>query len=167
MELWTSAKDVRSRMMAAVHAKNTRLELAFRSRLHDLGLRFRLHRKDLPGTPDIVLPRYSAVFFVHGCFWHQHGCQFSKLPSTRRRWWRAKLEGNRRRDERATYELLQQGWRVLTLWECSVRRPGIDREKALDRLAKRATAFLTSSSRRIEIPVRPRKPLASRRVMRR
>lgn len=146
----------RSRMMASVRAKNTALELAFRRRLFALGFRFRLHRSDLPGTPDLVFARYGAAMFVHGCFWHYHGCHLSQLPQTRARWWKEKLEANRRRDQTVVARLRKLGWRVLTIWECSFRRPGVSREKELDALALEAGAFLHSGSERLTIPRKPK-----------
>ncbi|MFZ5562349.1 MAG: very short patch repair endonuclease [Pseudomonadota bacterium] len=116
------SKDVRSRMMAGIRAKNTRPELTVRRLLHAAGVRYRLHRKDLPGAPDIVLPKYQAVIFVHGCFWHQHqGCALAKMPASNRAFWETKLLGNRERDRASIDRLRAQGWRVLTVWECATR----------------------------------------------
>src|SRR5438876_2135260 len=139
-------------MMSAVRSKDTKLELAFRRRLFAMGFRFRLHRKELPGTPDMVFPKYSAVIFVHGCYWHQHGCHLSGLPRTRRAWWRKKLTGNWERDITNHHELARLGWRILTIWECSFRKTGINREHMLDVLAERARDFLWSNKRHLEIP---------------
>jgi DNA mismatch endonuclease (patch repair protein) len=89
-----------------------------------MGYRFRLHRRDLPGTPDIVLPRFKLVIFVHGCFWHGHpGCKKSGIPKTRTEFWTEKIRRNRERDERATEALRQKGWEVATIWECATRDP--------------------------------------------
>jgi len=145
-------KDIRSRMMAAVRSKNTKLELAFRRRLFSMGFRFRLHRQGLPGTPDMNFPKYGAVIFIHGCYWHQHGCHLSGLPQTRRVWWRKKLMGNWRRDRLTHQQLLSMGWRVLTIWECSFRKSGLDREVTLDKLAERARDFIRSHRRQLQIP---------------
>lgn len=134
-------------MMSAVRSKDTKLELAFRRRLFAMGFRFRLHRKGLPGTPDMVFPKYSAVIFIHGCYWHQHSCHLSALPQTRRAWWRKKLMGNRMRDEKNLEELQRLGWRVLTIWECSFRSTGLNREHMLDVMARRAQVFLLSKRR--------------------
>ncbi len=142
----------RSRMMSAVRAKDTQPELAIRRRLFARGFRYRLHGDDLPGTPDIVLPKYSAVIFVNGCFWHRHGCPHSQLPATRTEWWRHKLEGNKRRDQETVRELKSRGWRVLTVWECSFRTAGAEQERVLDRIADRAAKFLRSGRSRLEIP---------------
>jgi len=138
--------------MSAVRAKNTRPELAFRRRLFAMGFRFRLHRKGLPGTPDMIFPKYSAIIFVHGCFWHHHGCHLSELPQTRRAWWREKLRGNWQRDKNNCQQLKRMGWRTMTIWECSFRRAGINREHMLDTLADKASAFLLSNKRFVEIP---------------
>jgi len=108
--------------MRAVAQKNTKPELRVRRRLHALGFRFRLHRRDLPGTPDIVLPRHKAVILVHGCFWHQHpGCRRAARPRTRQGYWLPKLARNVARDAKTVAELEALGWRVLVLWECELR----------------------------------------------
>lgn len=111
----------RSRMMAGIKAENTGPELAVRRALHALGFRFRLHSRNLPGKPDIVLPRWKAVIFVHGCFWHGHDCSLFKLPSTRRDFWKAKLERNMERDREVTAILEATGWRILNVWECALK----------------------------------------------
>lgn len=141
-------------MMSAVRSKNTKLELAFRRRLFAKGFRFRLHRKGLPGTPDMVFPKHSAVIFIHSCFWHYHGCHLSDLPQTRREWWREKLEGNWQRDRTVYRQLRRMGWRVLTIWECSFRKKGLDREHAFDNLAARAQDFLFSDQQSLALPRR-------------
>ena len=112
---------VRSRMMSGIRSKNTRHEVNIRKALHAAGFRYRLHRRDLPGTPDITLPRYRAVVFVHGCFWHGHDCHLFKWPSTRPEFWATKIGGNRQHDQAARVALLQSGWRICTIWECSLR----------------------------------------------
>ena len=107
--------------MARVKAKNTRPEVAVRRIFHGLGYRFRLHRHDLPGTPDLVLPKYRAVVFVHGCFWHQHSCpRGRRQPASNRMYWGPKLARNVARDATARSSLERMGWRVLTIWECQV-----------------------------------------------
>lgn len=112
----------RSRMMANIKGKNTKPEMAIRSALHRLGYRFRLHRKDLPGKPDIVLPKYRAVVFVNGCFWHGHFCSLFKWPKTREGFWREKILSNKARDQRNIQILLDRGWRVCIIWECSIKK---------------------------------------------
>lgn len=117
-----SAKT-RSRMMAGIKSKNTRPEMLVRKALFAEGYRFRLHRKDLPGTPDVVVPGRRLAVFVNGCFWHRHtGCGLAKLPATRPEFWREKLERNKARDLQAVSELAGLGWRVLIVWECFVRQ---------------------------------------------
>jgi DNA mismatch endonuclease (patch repair protein) len=115
------SKETRSRNMAAVSGKDTRPELLIRKGLHRRGFRYRLHDRKLPGKPDLILPRYRAVIFVNGCFWHRHDCHLFKWPSTRRDFWKSKIEGNRSRDIEAIKQLKSTGWRVLTVWECSLK----------------------------------------------
>ncbi|MEI6333621.1 MAG: very short patch repair endonuclease [Methylococcaceae bacterium] len=111
----------RSRMMAGIKGKNTQPERLVRSLLHRQGFRFRLNVRELPGKPDIVLPRYHAVIFVNGCFWHGHDCARFKWPKTRTDFWRHKIEGNRANDQKVTEALLATGWRVGIVWECSLK----------------------------------------------
>ncbi|MDR5744443.1 DNA mismatch endonuclease Vsr [Caballeronia sp. LZ029] len=114
--------ETRSRMMAGIRGKHTKPELLVRRALFAAGFRFRLHRKDLPGAPDIVLPKWKVAIFVHGCFWHQHpNCKLAKVPASRPEFWMKKLAGNIERDRRASAELNASGWRVLTIWECATR----------------------------------------------
>ena len=112
--------ETRSRLMSGVAQKNTRPEMLLRSALHRAGLRYRLHVKGLPGTPDIVFPRFRAVAFVHGCYWHSHGCYKSTVPKSNQDFWKGKFRASRARDERKRIELLEHGWRVLVVWECSL-----------------------------------------------
>lgn len=113
---------VRSRMMSGIKGKHSKPEVLVRRLLFAAGLRFRLHRRDLPGNPDIVLPGRKIAIFVHGCFWHAHsGCRYFKLPSTRPEFWFAKLQGNAERDQKAISSLMSSGWRVLCVWECATR----------------------------------------------
>ncbi|MDW9391400.1 DNA mismatch endonuclease Vsr [Sinorhizobium meliloti] len=111
----------RSRIMARVGQKDTGAEMMLRRALHGLGLRYRLHDKRLPGSPDIVLRRYGAVVFVHGCYWHAHGCHRSTVPKSRQDFWIDKFRANRARDERGYQALLEANWRVLVVWECALR----------------------------------------------
>lgn len=116
-----SAED-RLRAMRAVRSKDTSPERIVRSLLHRRGYRFRLHRRDLPGSPDIVLPRYQTVIFVHGCYWHRHSCKKGRsVPTTRREWWLEKFERNKARDSRVARQLRKLGWRVITVWECETK----------------------------------------------
>jgi DNA mismatch endonuclease (patch repair protein) len=113
----------RSRMMSGIRGKNTKPELIVRKYLHAAGFRFRLHAKDLPGRPDIVLPRHRTVVFVHGCFWHQHkGCSLAATPKSNNAYWKTKLDGNVGRDELIMLRLKEMGWNVLTVWECQIRK---------------------------------------------
>jgi DNA mismatch endonuclease, patch repair protein len=113
---------VRSRMMRAIPSKNTKPELEVRRTLHAMGYRFRLHRKDLAGTPDVVFPRYRIAVFVNGCFWHGHDCpRGRRKPSSNVRYWGQKLERNRRRSISAIKALSASGWSVVTVWECNMR----------------------------------------------
>lgn len=107
--------------MSRIQAKDTKPELTIRRLLFADGFRYRIHVKTLPGTPDLVLPKYRAVIFVHGCFWHGHdGCKYAKLPTTHVEFWRDKIPKNKERDQRVRQELVSGGWRVLTIWTCSI-----------------------------------------------
>jgi DNA mismatch endonuclease (patch repair protein) len=115
---------VRSRMMAGIKGMNTQPEIAVRRALHKAGFRFRLHRGDLPGKPDLIFPRYRTVVFVHGCFWHSHPrCRFASIPATNAEWWREKFRKNRLRDRKQQRALATLGWRVLVIWECEISDP--------------------------------------------
>ncbi|WP_179381740.1 very short patch repair endonuclease [Jannaschia marina] len=113
--------NVRSRMMAGIRGKNTKPELAIRSALHRRGFRFRLHRKDLPGKPDLVFTSYNAVLFVHGCFWHAHDCHLFRWPKSREDFWREKISRNIERDWQQREALAEAGWRIGTVWECALK----------------------------------------------
>ena len=147
----------RSRMMSGIRGKNTRPELFVRSALHRRGFRFRLHARSLPGRPDLVFPRFKAVIFVHGCFWHAHDCHLFRLPSTRPGWWRAKIYGNRARDKRVMEELAAEGWRTGTIWECALKGK---QPPELESVVERVARWLNSASRRstiVRAPVRRRR----------
>jgi len=117
-------QQTRSRMMAGIRGKDTKPELALRRALHARGFRFRLHSKAVHGRPDLVLPKYRAVVFVHGCFWHRHeGCRYTTTPSTRQEFWQGKFAANVARDAAVRGRLLEEGWRVATVWECALRKP--------------------------------------------
>jgi DNA mismatch endonuclease (patch repair protein) len=123
----------RSRMMSGIRGKDTAPERAVRSFIHRAGLRFRIHRKDLPGTPDITLPQHRAVVLVHGCFWHRHpGCPFAYTPASRQEFWSKKFAENVARDRRKEERLRDLGWRVFVIWECEV-----DNARTLARLVAR------------------------------
>ncbi len=117
----TLSKADRSALMARIRGTNTKPELLVRSALHRAGFRFRLHARRLPGRPDVVLTKHRVAIFVHGCFWHRHGCSLASMPSTRRAFWEAKFAANVARDRRTARALRRLGWRVLTVWECSLR----------------------------------------------
>lgn len=139
----------RSRMMAGIRGKNTKPEIMVRKTLHARGFRFRLHRKDLQGSPDLVLPKYRAVIFINGCFWHGHDCHLFKWPQTRSDFWYSKIKGNIYRDQRSLDELLRLGWRVCTLWECEIKGVGEYRRlEVIDELE----SWLKSSSIKIDMP---------------
>lgn len=118
------SKAARRRVMQAVKGRDTKPEMIVRSLIHRMGYRFRLHRRDLPGTPDIVFPRLKAVIFVHGCFWHRHSCKNGRsMPVTRPAFWRRKFSRNVARDRSAVEQLRRAGWQVFVVWECDVTRP--------------------------------------------
>ncbi|MCF1183580.1 very short patch repair endonuclease [Marichromatium gracile] len=122
--------------MSRIKGKNTKPEMLIRRGLHARGLRYRLHDRSLPGRPDLVFRKYSTAVFIHGCFWHAHGCAMSKLPTTRQDFWEVKLAANAARDRKAVDTLQSNGWRVLIIWECSLRGPQRWKEGALlDRVA--------------------------------
>ena len=107
--------------MSNIRGKNTKIELAIRSELHNRGFRFRLHDKRIPGKPDIVFPKFKAVVFVHGCFWHGHNCHLFKWPKTREEFWREKIEKNRLRDTRTMQSVVETNWRCMIVWECAIK----------------------------------------------
>ena len=114
--------SVRSYNMSQIKSKNTKPEILVRRFLHKQGYRYRLHVKNLPGTPDIVLPKYKTVIFIHGCFWHGHeNCNYSAIPKTRTEWWKVKIDNNIRNDNKAVRELLNIGCKVITVWTCQLK----------------------------------------------
>jgi len=139
------SSETRSRMMSGIRATNTKPERLVRSGLHALGFRFVLHRRGLPGSPDLVLPKWSTAVFVHGCFWHGHaGCRYYRIPKTRTGFWTEKIAGNIRRDAAAIEALRACGWRVAVVWECALRR---DPRQAIADLAQ----FIDSDEESTEI----------------
>lgn len=114
-------RRTRSRMMSGIRGKNTRPELVVRKALFARGYRYRLHDPKLPGKPDLVFPKYRAVVFVHGCFWHGHRCRLFKWPATRKKFWSNKITGNRKRDRLVRASLIKAGWRICTVWECAIK----------------------------------------------
>ncbi len=115
-------KETRSHNMSRISGKDTKPEMLVRKFLHANGFRYSLHRKDLPGKPDIVLPKYKTLIFVHGCFWHAHeGCKYFKIPKTRTQWWKEKLLANRERDQKHIQQLKEMDWTVIVIWECELK----------------------------------------------
>lgn len=126
--------EMRSKIMRAVRRKNTKPEMTARSLLHRMGFRFALFRKDLPGSPDIVLPRWNAVIFVHGCFWHRHeGCRYASIPKHNSEFWIRKFQENTNRDDRIRREIESQGWRCLIIWECQLKK---EPQNTLEKIAE-------------------------------
>ena len=122
MDIFTH--EQRSELMARIKGKDTKPEICVRRMAHALGYRFRLHRRNLPGTPDLTFPRLEKVIFVHGCFWHQHvGCRYAYQPKSNFPFWKKKFSENQTRDTRALEDLRSLGWKVLVVWECQTRKP--------------------------------------------
>ena len=121
------SKETRSYNMSRIRSKNTKPELLVRRYLHAQGFRFRLHVKDLPGKPDIVLPKYKTVIFIHGCFWHGHeGCRYYVVPKTRTEWWINKITRNTVIDQQAEEKLNAAGWRIVKIWECELKKAKLE-----------------------------------------
>lgn len=118
----TVNKATRSKIMKSVPQRGSTPEIRLRKALHRRGFRYRVNDKRLPGSPDIVFPKYHAVIFVHGCFWHRHGCKYTTTPSTRKEFWAAKFKANVERDKRNEEKLIELGWRVLVIWECEIKK---------------------------------------------
>jgi DNA mismatch endonuclease (patch repair protein) len=137
----------RSALMARIRGSNTGIEMTVRLALHRMGFRYRLGGCGLTGRPDIVLPRWKAVVFVHGCFWHGHDCPLFRLPKTRPEFWAGKINNNRERDLRNLRELLGAGYRVATVWECALRRDAASAERSLVLLA----SWLEGNERRLDL----------------
>lgn len=131
--------EIRSFNMRRIKSRDTKPEKFLRQGLHRLGYRFRLHQRDLPGTPDLVLPKYRAAIFVHGCFWHGHSCKDFRYPSSRADFWQQKIDGNRARDVAAVGKLRESGWRILVVWECAIKSA---KREAGENLLRKCSAFL-------------------------
>jgi len=117
------SKQKRSQIMSKISGKNTKPEIIIRKIAHNLGYRFRLHKKDLPGKPDLVFPKYKKVIFVNGCFWHGHSkCSRSNLPTTRKMFWKEKIENNKKRDKTNKTKLKKLGWDYLVIWQCEIKK---------------------------------------------
>ena len=132
-ELIHKVSEQRSRNMSAIKSKNTKPEIKVRKVLHSMGYRFRLHSKDLPGSPDIVLPKYKTVIFVHGCFWHRHeNCKYASIPKTRQEFWNKKFEENIKRDSEIQDKIKNLNWRSVVIWECETKNIENLRDKIID-----------------------------------
>jgi DNA mismatch endonuclease (patch repair protein) len=142
--------EVRSRMMSGIRGKDTKPELLIRSSLHKAGFRYRLHARELPGKPDMLFPRYGAVLFIHGCFWHGHGpdCNLFRWPQSREDFWRQKIQKNVERDDAQIRSLLELGYRVGTIWECALK----GRQRLpLDVVIRLCSDWLRASDSRLDI----------------
>ena len=132
-EVIHKVSEQRSRNMSAIKSKNTKPEIKVRKILHSMGYRFRLHRKDLPGSPDIVLPKYKTIIFVHGCFWHRHeNCKYASNPKTRKEFWESKFKANVKRDKEIQEKIKNIGWLSVVIWECETKKVDNLREKLID-----------------------------------
>ena len=139
-------RKTRSRMMAGIRGKDTKPELVLRRALHAHGFRYRLHAKALPGKPDIVFPKFKAVIFVHGCFWHRHqDCRYATTPATRPEFWAQKFEGNVKRDARNLADIRSAGWRTAVVWECVLKA------RDVETLAERLSNWLRLEGEHVEI----------------
>ena len=133
------SKETRSQVMSRIRGKDTKPEILVRRYLFSRGLRFRKNDRRYPGSPDIVLPKYNIVVFVHGCFWHLHdGCKYAIMPKSNVDYWKKKLYGNKQRDERNQRELEEMGWNVIIVWECELKKDKL--ERTLDKLYSRITS---------------------------
>jgi DNA mismatch endonuclease (patch repair protein) len=134
--------------MSRIRGRDTKPELVLRRGLHAAGFRFRLHAPELPGRPDLIFPRYRAIILVHGCFWHGHDCPLFRLPATRPAFWSAKISSNRRRDLDTTRTLRRVGWRILVVWECSLKGPA---RRPTHSVLHDCAAFVTSHKNQAEL----------------
>ena len=140
--------EVRSRMMSGIRSKDTMPEITVRKGLHRLGFRYRVNDRRIPGKPDLHFPKWNALVFVHGCFWHGHDCHLFRLPKTRTGYWNAKIEKNRERDRLTESNLMAGGWRLAIVWECALKgRQRLEQQQMLDGLA----IWLRSDNVRIDI----------------
>jgi len=146
MDIVTQEK--RSEMMSAIRGKDTTPEMVIRRGLHALNYRFRLHSKDLPGKPDIVLLKWKAVIFVNGCFWHGHNCHLFKWPKTREKFWKEKIRGNMKRDAEVSRSLEEAEWRVLVIWECAIKGR---MRLPVELVMRKCSEWIRSSSTELEI----------------
>lgn len=140
-------REKRSWNMSRIRSKDTKPEILLRKALHGIGFRYRLHDRNMPGSPDLVFPKYRAVIFVHGCFWHRHGCKWTTIPSSRKDFWTAKFATNVERDKNNRDKLLKLGWRVLIVWECALNGKDFN----INNLTSEIKAWLSSNSSYLEI----------------
>ena len=137
-EVIHEVSEQRSRNMSAIKSKNTKPEIKVRKVLHSMGYRFRLHSKNLPGSPDIVLLKYKTVIFVHGCFWHRHqNCKYASTPKTRQEFWNKKFNENINRDKINQENLSSKGWKIIIIWECEIRNKKINLEQIFKKVIKK------------------------------
>ena len=141
--------QTRSKMMSKIRSRNTTPELLIRKRLFSMGFRYRINYKKLPGSPDIVFPKYNAVIFIHGCFWHGHDCELFRLPATQPEFWKEKIDKNRERDARQLNELIAKRWRVCIIWECALK--GKKQMETIDLKIDAISSWLQSGHIWIEI----------------
>ena len=147
--------EVRSRMMSSIRGRDTKPEMLVRRYLHSRGMRFRIHRRDLPGRPDLTLPKWNAAVFIHGCFWHGHEqCRYFRLPATRTDFWKTKIGGNAVRDARAEDGLRNLGWRVLVVWECAMRDHATETLETLFEQIRGGATYVELASRGDHLEVR-------------
>lgn len=151
----TISEERRSLLMSRIRSKDTKPERAVRSLLHLMGYRFRLHRRDLPGKPDIVLPRHRKIVLVQGCFWHGHTCQLASKPKSNRTYWQSKIAMNQSRDRRNIAALRRAGWQILELWECDIRA-GHRIEQRLRRFMRTRAAHSPTAGKHRGRNARPR-----------
>ena len=141
-------KATRSRMMSGIKGKDTQPELRIRKELHKLGFRYKLHQKGMPGKPDLVFPKYKAILFINACFWHGHDCHLFKYPATQKEFWREKINKTKETDARNISLLMKDGWRVLNIWECSLKG---SEKIGLEEVIYRTTTWLVSKCIFLEI----------------
>ena len=144
----TVSRKTRSYIMSRVKGKNTGPEVAIRKKLHNRGFRYRLHVKKLPGTPDLVFPKYNAIIFINGCYWHSHGCYMATIPKTRTGFWTEKFEKNKERDANNWKGLQKLGWRLLIVWECGIKGKY---KRPTDSIVDEIAIWLNSQSKFMEI----------------
>lgn len=144
----STQNSIRSKQMSAIKSKNSKPELLLRHKIHALGYRYLIHDKRLPGTPDMVFPKYKAVILVNGCFWHGHDCHIFKWPKTRKEFWLSKITNNQRRDQQNIRKLNQHGWKVMIVWECALVGKS---KRPLEEVAHAAINWIQFDSQNAEI----------------